>query len=160
MIGPFGGCYMLRSNYFSKVPDNYLVDDFYIAMEVFRKGGLAINDLSAICTESNSSDILEEFKRKSRISAGNFQNLLTFKNLLWPPFSKLAFNFISHKVLRWLGPLFIATFTILGLILGLSGKIDAHICSYPWPCDVGIARSRARVVDLHCHCKLRRRAAC
>lgn len=123
MIGPFGGCYMLRSDYFTKVPDNYLVDDFFIAMEVFRKGGLAINDLSAVCTESNSSDILEEFKRKSRISAGNFQNLVTFKDLLWPPFSKLAFNFISHKVLRWLGPLFIVTFTLLGLILGLSGNL-------------------------------------
>ena len=57
------------------------------------------------------------------IQPGNFQNLVTFKDLLWPPFSKLAFNFISHKVLRWLGPLFIVTFTLLGLILGLSGNL-------------------------------------
>ena len=28
MIGPFGGFYVIRSNYFSKVPPRYLVDDF------------------------------------------------------------------------------------------------------------------------------------
>ena len=32
MIGPFGGCYSIRAKYFSKVPSNFLVDDFYITM--------------------------------------------------------------------------------------------------------------------------------
>ncbi|HMV24799.1 MAG TPA: glycosyltransferase, partial [Saprospiraceae bacterium] len=47
MIGPFGGCFALRSDFFSPIPNNFLVDDFYLCMEVFRKGGHAINALDA-----------------------------------------------------------------------------------------------------------------
>ena len=106
MIGPFGGCYALRSDFFTKIPPKYLVDDFFIAMKTFEKGGLAINELEAKCFESVSNEIKEEYRRKARISAGNFQNLSTFKHLLWQ-MNSLSFAFFSHKVLRWLGPFFI-----------------------------------------------------
>ncbi|MFK7797604.1 MAG: glycosyltransferase [Aureispira sp.] len=106
-MGPLGGCYAIRAQLFSPVPANFLVDDFYIAMKVFEQGGCAINELEAVCYEVVSSDLKEEFRRKTRISAGNFANLAAFKHLLWPPTSSLAFAFLSHKVLRWLGPFFI-----------------------------------------------------
>ncbi len=108
-MGPLGGCYAIRAAWFSPVPPNFLVDDFYIAMSVFEQGGRAINELEAVCYEVVSSDLKEEFRRKTRISAGNFANLATFKHLLWPLTSSLSFAFLSHKVLRWLGPFFILT---------------------------------------------------
>lgn len=112
MMGPFGGCYLLRANHFAPVPANFLVDDFYIAMKVFEKGGKAINDLEAYCYEGVSHEIKEEYRRKRRISAGNFQNLFTFWKLWWPPFRLKSWIFFSHKVLRWLGPFF-----MLGLLV-------------------------------------------
>ena len=119
MIGPFGGFYVIRSNYFSKVPPRYLVDDFYITMRLFEKNGNAINDLDAICYEAVSHDMSEEYKRKARISAGNFQNLKTFKRLLWPFWKGLGFAFLSHKVLRWLGPFFLILLSISGILLAI-----------------------------------------
>lgn len=116
MMGPFGGCYALRAAYFREVPPTFLVDDFYITMRMFEQGGLAINELQAVCYEAVSHDIREEFRRKVRISTGNFQNLLTFPKLWWPPFGALRFAFFSHKVLRWLGP-----FWLLLLLLGCAG---------------------------------------
>jgi cellulose synthase/poly-beta-1,6-N-acetylglucosamine synthase-like glycosyltransferase len=113
MMGPFGGLYALRAEFFSPVPDNFLVDDFYICMRVFEQGGLAISDLDAVSYETVSHEAGEEFRRKSRISAGNFQNLSTFTQLWWPPFGSLRFAFFSHKALRWLGP-----FLLLALLLG------------------------------------------
>lgn len=107
MMGPFGGCYAIRARYFSKVPPTYLVDDFYITMRMFEQGGLAINELDAKCYEAVSHEIKEEYRRKARISAGNFQNLFTFPHLWWPPFGRLQFAFFSHKALRWLGPFFL-----------------------------------------------------
>lgn len=107
MIGPFGGCYALRSDYFVPVPDNFLVDDFYITMQAFRKGGLAISEPQALCYEPVGHEIKEEFKRKSRISAGNIQNMLLFRDLWWPPFGLPNFLFFSHKILRWLGPIWL-----------------------------------------------------
>lgn len=119
MIGPFGGCYAIRSNYFTEVPPNYLVDDFYITMKVLEKGGHAINDLDAVCYEAVSHEIREEYRRKSRISAGNFQNLFTFPHLWWPPFKVLNFAFFSHKVLRWFGPFFLLLILLTSGLLAL-----------------------------------------
>jgi len=117
-MGPLGGCYAIRATLFEPVPPNFLVDDFYIAMKVFEKGGLAINELEAICYEAVPSNINEEFRRKTRISAGNFANLATFKHLLWPPTSSMSFAFLSHKVLRWYGPFFIIISYLCLAILG------------------------------------------
>lgn len=122
MVGPFGGCFAIRSNYFSKIPPKYLVDDFYIAMRAFEKGGLAINEMDARCYEAISHDLGEEYRRKSRISAGNFQNLATFQHLLWK-LNTLSFAFFSHKVLRWLGPFFIIFALVSSGILAATGNI-------------------------------------
>ena len=116
MIGPFGGCFAIRSDFFRAVPAGFLVDDFYLTMSAFEQGGKAINELQAICREGVSHEIREEYKRKVRISAGNFQNLSRFRKLWWPPLGGLQFAFFSHKVLRWLGP-----FLILGILFGAGG---------------------------------------
>ncbi len=107
-LGPLGGCFAIRSNFYAPVPSQYLVDDFYIAMSVFEQGGKAINEPKAICYEDVSHDIKEEIRRKTRIGAGNFQNLVRFQKLWlrFPPTS-LSFVFVSHKILRWFGFIFI-----------------------------------------------------
>lgn len=107
MMGPFGGCYAIRREDYTQVPSNALVDDFYINMKIFEKGKLAVNNLEAKVFEDVSNDLRIELIRKIRIATGNFQNLKWFGHLLWPMNSGVAFTFLSHKVLRWLGPFFI-----------------------------------------------------
>lgn len=107
MIGPFGGCYALRSDYFIDVPDNFLVDDFYITLQVFQRGGLAIKEPEAVCYEPVGHELDEEFRRKARISAGNLQNMFSFPSLWLPPIGLPNFPFFSHKILRWLGPIWL-----------------------------------------------------
>lgn len=122
MIGPFGGCYALRSDLYSPVPTNHLVDDFYIAMKAFEAGADAINAMDAKCYEAVSHYHAQEYKRKKRISAGNWQNLFCFKKLL-NPFSTLGFALISHKVLRWLGPFLLLGMLLSSLLLFIQGYI-------------------------------------
>jgi len=105
MMGPFGGCYAIRREDYSEVPPHSLVDDFYINMKVLEKGKKTVNELHAIVYEDVSNDLKAEFRRKTRIATGNFQNLMRFGHLLWPPWSGVAFSFLSHKVLRWFGPI-------------------------------------------------------
>ncbi|OYT16842.1 MAG: glycosyl transferase family 2 [Bacteroidetes bacterium 4572_77] len=107
MMGPFGGCYAIRREDYSPVPANALVDDFYINMKIFTKGKKAVNNLHAKVYEDVGNNIKDEMIRKIRISTGNFQNLQWFKGLLWPLNNGVAFTFLSHKVLRWLGPFFL-----------------------------------------------------
>lgn len=105
MMGAFGGCYALRADLFVPNPPNFIVEDFYLSMKVLAADKKALLELEAIVYEDVPNAVKDEFRRKARISAGNFQNLAVFKHLLWPPYKGLAFSFLSHKVLRWLGPL-------------------------------------------------------
>ncbi|MGC9330500.1 MAG: glycosyltransferase [Bacteroidales bacterium] len=115
MMGPFGGCYAIRKDLYQDVPVNYLVDDFYICMNVLQQGKKCINNLNAKVYEDVSNNLGDEFRRKVRIATGDFQNLKHFSHLLWPPWNPIAFCFWSHKVLRWVGPFF-----LLLIIISLS----------------------------------------
>lgn len=112
MMGAFGACYAIRAELFRVIPQNFLMEDFYITLGVISSKKLSISDPEAKVYEDVSNLVQEEFKRKIRISAGNFQNLGVFYGLLKNPFSGAGFSFLSHKVLRWKGPFFL----ILALI--------------------------------------------
>jgi cellulose synthase/poly-beta-1,6-N-acetylglucosamine synthase-like glycosyltransferase len=117
MIGAFGGCYSIRSDHYAPVPPLFFMDDFYITMNVLEKKKKSIFEPEAICKEDVSNIIREEFRRKIRISIGNFQNLGRYKHLLFPLFRGLSFCFFSHKVLRWFGPFMIISVFIANIFL-------------------------------------------
>ncbi|MDQ3072112.1 MAG: glycosyl transferase family 2, partial [Bacteroidota bacterium] len=101
------GCYAIRAAHYAPVPPKYFMDDFFITMNVLEQGKRSVMALEAECYEDVSNRISEEFRRKVRISIGNFQNLFRYKSLLWPPWTGIGYAFWSHKVLRWIGPFFI-----------------------------------------------------
>lgn len=117
MMGAFGACYAIRAELFPKIPQNFLMEDFYITLAVIKNNKKAIAEPEAIAYEDVSNEIKEEFKRKIRISAGNFQNLAVYKGLLLKPFTGAGFSFLSHKVLRWFGPFFLIGTFVTSLIL-------------------------------------------
>ncbi len=107
VMGAEGGCYAIRKEYYAPVPKNFFMDDFYITMNVIEKNKKIVFDTEAICYEDVPTQAKEEFKRKVRISIGNFQNLFRYKKLLFPIWKGSAFAFLSHKVLRWFTPFFL-----------------------------------------------------
>jgi cellulose synthase/poly-beta-1,6-N-acetylglucosamine synthase-like glycosyltransferase len=80
------------------------MEDFFLSMNVLSMGFKSIKEMNAICYEDVSNDMKEEIKRKTRIQAGNFQNLCAYWKLLFR-FDAVSFCFLSHKVIRWFGPL-------------------------------------------------------
>jgi cellulose synthase/poly-beta-1,6-N-acetylglucosamine synthase-like glycosyltransferase len=122
LMGPFGGCFAIRRVDFQPVPNNFLVDDFYSCMQVLKNKKHCISDEKAIVLEDVSNNLRAEFKRKIRISSGNFQNLAKFWPLLLR-FNGTTFAFFSHKVLRWLTP-FLILFILLVFPFLLAIKED------------------------------------
>lgn len=104
VVGVEGGCYAMLKSWFVKVPDGFLMDDFFITLNVIEKKGTVLFEPDALCYEDVNDSPLVEFKRKIRISLGNFRNLNYYKHLLWPIHSGFGFAFFSHKALRWLTP--------------------------------------------------------
>lgn len=115
VIGAYGACFAIRKQDYTFVPQNYLVDDFFITMNVLKKQKRVIYELNSICYESVPEKLKEEFRRKVRIATGNFQNLKTFSSMLFGPTLPIAYCFWSHKVIRWIGPFFII-FAIISVL--------------------------------------------
>lgn len=103
-VGVEGGCYAILKDWFVKVPDGFLMDDFFITLDVIEKGGKVTFAPEAVCYEDVNDAPMIEFKRKIRISLGNFRNLKYYQHLLWPIHKGFGFAFFSHKVLRWFTP--------------------------------------------------------
>ncbi|MFH0756200.1 MAG: glycosyltransferase [Bacteroidota bacterium] len=119
MMGPFGGCYAVRKRNYRPVPDHFLVDDFYINMSVLQQGFRCISHIDAKVYEDVSNDLKEEYRRKTRISAGNFQNLVEFGFLLFSGRAGVAFCFLSHKVIRWFVPFLVIITLGTSIALGV-----------------------------------------
>ena len=124
IIGPFGGCWALRSDAYTPVPANFLVDDFFLCMSAYEKGFKGVTNPAAEVHEAVGQRIDDEYRRKVRISAGNWQNLNHFRDLWLPPWKNgLAFAFFSHKILRWLTPILLLTGALAaGAIVCLTGN--------------------------------------
>jgi len=126
MIGAFGACYAIRRDLLVVFPDNILMEDFYLSMSVLQKKYKAILALEAICKEDLPGLIQDEFKRKSRISAGNYQNIRYYLALLFAPFSKIGFCYWSHKLIRWFCPFLIILMGICLTILSIQVVVVAQ----------------------------------
>lgn len=123
MPGPYGGCYAIRRELFPLLPENTLVDDLFVGLTVLGKNYESRNAPDALVFEDTQPDMAAQFRRRIRIAAGSFQNLLRFG--LFPSGKFTAsFAFFSHKILRWFTPLFLVLFFMTTVIL--SGHSDLY----------------------------------
>jgi len=104
IIGADGGMYALRRSAYSPVPDNVVVDDFVISMNVACSGLRVIYDPEAVAIEHGTGTSREEFGRKVRIVAGGLQALGSGQGVPGLRDPWLLWSYVSHKVLRWLMP--------------------------------------------------------
>ncbi len=102
VVGAAGELFSVRTSLFENVAPDTVLDDFMISMLIAQKGYRIIYEASAYATETGSENIGEELKRKIRIAAGGIQSILRLKQAI-NPFHNfvLAFQYISHRVLRW-----------------------------------------------------------
>ncbi len=125
-IQPSGAGYCLRRSDFTPLPPDTLCDDFHLPLSIAATGKDVVVDDEATMVEEMGLDAREEFARRTRIGSGNYQILWRFRHLLWPRNLRLFYVYFSHKVLRWLGFLFMLTawwgclaLTDSGIYLGL-----------------------------------------
>lgn len=105
-IGAFGGLYSIRKDLYVKLPDNaYSNDDFLAPMNILMNGYRVLFDRESISTEDTGVSVAEEFGRRIRIGAGNFQSFFLLPGMLNPLRGIPFVLYLSHKVLRWFSPM-------------------------------------------------------
>ncbi len=122
-MGVEGGCYIIRKALFPEIPPLFFMEDFYVSLSVLEQDYQVLLDTEARCYEDVSVASTEEYKRKVRISIGNFQNLGRFRGMIWNRFYPVGLAFLSHKVLRWFTPFFLILLLLCALILSTESRI-------------------------------------
>lgn len=119
VVGAAGELFSIRTSLFEHVEKNILLDDFIISMKICQKGYRVMYEPKAYATEAPSFSLKEEEKRKIRIAAGGFQSIFILKDLLNVfKYGKLSFQYISHRVLRWLlCPVLLPVFFLCNLLI-------------------------------------------
>ncbi len=101
-IGCAGELFGIRTDLFEPIDKEVINDDFYLSMQVIRKGYTIKYCPEAYAVEKPSINIREELKRKIRIATGGIQSLVMMKDLINPfRFGFFSIQFLSHKVFRW-----------------------------------------------------------
>lgn len=112
-----GAIYAIKKELFCDIPANTLLDDMYIPLNILRQGYRVHLECEALAFDSYSQTITEEYDRKVRTLAGNFQ-LLSMLPWLMNPFKNPVFmQWFSHKFCRLLMPLILLLIFVILLLL-------------------------------------------
>jgi cellulose synthase/poly-beta-1,6-N-acetylglucosamine synthase-like glycosyltransferase len=155
-LGANGAIYAIRRELFwSGIPSNTIVDDFVIAMKVREQNHRVVYEPAAIAYEDLPARVKDEWRRRVRIGAGDFQALQLCRACLSPSFGRFAWMFWSHKVLRWFTPhLMLAGCLLAAVVLLRSGGLLAAAVIAA-AVAIALAASIGRVAETSRHPALR-----
>lgn len=108
-VGVYGGFYAVRRALYTPFPAGIILDDMFQPLAIIRQGYRSVLDRRAFVMDTWPAQIANEFQRKVRTLAGNYQ-LFSLAPWILSPFSRVWFQLVSHKLLRLVVPyLFIVT---------------------------------------------------
>ncbi len=122
MVGSDGAIFAIRKGHYSDLGAQD-INDFVLPLRIVGQGFRCIFEREAICEEASTVQMAEEFSRKVRVVNRSWNALWKLRDLL-NPFAHgwFAIQLWSHKVLRWLSPLFLLLVFLSSLFLSLSSK--------------------------------------
>jgi cellulose synthase/poly-beta-1,6-N-acetylglucosamine synthase-like glycosyltransferase len=116
-IGVTGAIYAIRRGLFEPLPPATVLDDVLVPMRIARRGYRVLFAPSALAFDERAATARQEFARKVRTLAGNFQMFASERWMLSPRRNRLWWQTISHKVLRLVLPVWYATAVVANAAL-------------------------------------------
>lgn len=116
-VGATGAIYAIRKDLFKPIPEDTIVDDVWLPVQIVRRGYRVVFEPNARAYDGAAATAAEEFTRKVRTIAGNFQLFARDLWLLSPIHNRLWFQTVSHKGLRLLTPLLLVAALCTNLLL-------------------------------------------
>lgn len=132
IVGAAGELFAVRTELYEPVETDTILDDFIISLRIAGRGYRVGYEPEAYALEHPSFSILDEQKRKVRISAGGFQSMVRLAYLLNPfRYGLLTFEYVSHRVSRWaIAPVCLVLILLLNLLILLQPEGE-HSALYP-----------------------------
>ncbi len=117
LTGVSGCLYAIRRELVNQIP-NDLIDDFYLTLQVVKKGKRVISEPEGIAYVTRVANFKEEFKRRKRTALGGLEVFFSELSLLNPfEYGLFSLELLSHKLLRWLTPFLYLLLVLCNLFL-------------------------------------------
>ncbi len=117
ITGADGEIFSMRRSLYKAIDESVINDDAEITFGIVGAGYRVLYDTEAISQESASITLKDDFYVKVRMVAGGFQTVSRHWHFLLFSFQPFALQFISHKVVRWLVPMFLIVAFITNVFL-------------------------------------------
>lgn len=121
VVGGDGAIYAIRSELWEPL-QRQDINDFVNPLQIVSKGFRGIFDSEARCFEETAGDFDREVARKERIVNRSIRGLFRVSSVMNPLRTGIfSLMVVSHKLLRWIIPLFLAVSVIGSAILAIGG---------------------------------------
>ncbi|MBD03503.1 MAG: glycosyl transferase [Gemmatimonadetes bacterium] len=122
LVGANGSIYALRRELFEEL-DSAIISDFIMPIRIRRNGWRVVYVDNAVAVETSAPGFDDEMRRRRRIVARSVYSLWKERGALLPLWSSsvFAFELWSHKVMRWLVPVFLLILLVSTVMLALQG---------------------------------------
>lgn len=107
-IGAVGEFFAIRRELYHPLREDSIIEDFVLSMQLVMEGWRVIYEPEAVAWEEASPTLRAEWERRARNCAGGFQSIGRLRRLFSLRHALVAFQFLSHKILRWLAPFLMA----------------------------------------------------
>ena len=126
-IGADGAIFAIRKGLYRPL-ENYDINDLVIPLSINQQGFRGVLESEAVCYEKDAGGAKGEFHRQVRITSRTIRAIVNHRRLLNPfTFGFLSFELFSHKVCRFLVPLFLVVLLASNLMLAGGGDLFAAI---------------------------------
>jgi len=104
VVGATGCIYAIRRELYQPLPAGTILDDVLTPLNIVRKGKRVLFESQSVAYDVISKDAHQEWRRKVRTLAGNWQLLSLAPWIILPWKNSLWLRYVSHKLLRLLIP--------------------------------------------------------
>lgn len=135
LIGVSGCLYAVRRNAYVPLY-NEACSDFLIATKMVEQGLRTIYEPEAICTEETNNQTNKEMRMRVRVITQTYTDLWRHRQIMNPWHSGFyAVQLLSHKVMRYMVPVFLLLLLIASSLLALhswfyAGIFAGQLCCY------------------------------
>jgi cellulose synthase/poly-beta-1,6-N-acetylglucosamine synthase-like glycosyltransferase len=126
VMGADGSIFSVRRNLFPELPPT-AQDDFAVSMSVIFAGARLVKAPDAIAFERSVSKRDDELRRKVRIATGAYFTHKLLRDRIWQMPRRDRFKYMSRKMTRWFGGLFLALAGLFGLAAVASISVSVAV---------------------------------
>ena len=148
-VGVYGGFYAIRRKLAVRQPDGMILDDMFQPLSIIRQGYRSVVDPAAFVYDTWPKNVGNEFHRKVRTLAGNFQ---LFRLAPWTLGleNRVLFQLVSHKVMRLVVPYLLVLMLLSSVVLAVHSPLYAAFAvlqGLGWAIALAGLRGRVPLLD-------------